>query len=391
MNFVINKYQFELPGEWQQGDATKIDANNIPGFSGYYTQQTETYFLQLIAQTVPADHIDYIPAFDTEAMIRNAHEKLGDMAGLIEVSLVKTMAGQDLLRSIIKESVNHLPIYTSKLYYRSPDGSGFIIQLVAREKGMTGTREAMVLASNLPQEMTKTTDSATSETITQGAPIPGWAADPYDSEFKKGFLMNKSEDAMFDQQFPKHPLSVLRADLELIQNSLTEKRDSQTPFTQQEAALQSYTNTGSPSAAPTMAFVPSNEQRSKFQPIKQPRTISVNWFFDSKEREKFEYGHKAQTMEDKWNIYCEDNVVHFHRSWTGNELFRFKLSGNRGFPTSSPDQKPSYTFGVTSFEVEQDPEIYKETDEQAIKDMLGKVLQFVLGVSPSSLDETKSE
>lgn len=224
MNFVINKYQFELPGEWQQGDVTKIDANNIPGFSGYYTQQTETYFLQFIAQTVPADHIDYIPAFDTEAMIRNAHEKLGDMAGLIEVSLVKTMAGQDLLRSIIKESVDHLPIYTSKLYYRSPDGSGFIIQLVSREKGMTGTREAMILASNLPQGLTKTTDAATGETLTQGAPIPGWAADPYDSEFKKGFLMNKSEDAMFDQQFPKHPLSVLRADLKSIQNTLHESQ-----------------------------------------------------------------------------------------------------------------------------------------------------------------------
>jgi hypothetical protein len=317
---------------------------------------------------------------------------MDETRGLIEVSVVKTVSGREILRTILKESLNHLPMYVARLQHKNDDGSGFVVQLISKEVGMTGTREAMILASNLPQEMTKTTDSTTGETITQHAPIPDWAADPYDPSYKKGFLMNKSENAMFDQQFPNHPLSVLRADLELIQSSLAEKQDSQAPLTQEEAvALQSYTNTGSPSAAPTTAFVPSDEQRSKFQPIKQSRTIPVNWFFDSKEREKFEYGHKAQTMEDKWNIYCEDDVVHFHRSWTGNELFRFKLSGNRGFPTSGPDQKTSYTFGLTSFEVEQDPEIYKETDEQAIKDMLDKVLRFVLDVNLRSLDETKNE
>lgn len=223
MNFTISKYQFELPGEWQQGDAAKIEANNIPGFSGYYTQQTETYFLQLITQTVPADHIDYIPAFDAEAVIKDAHEKLGDMAGIIEASLVKTATGQDLLRSIIKQSVDHLPMYVSKLYYKSPDGSGFIVQLIAREKGKTGFREASIQMANQPTEMIKTTDSE-GNTITQRAPTPNWSADPYDPTFTKGFLMNLSENAIYDQQFPNHPLSVLRADLGSIQNSLHENQ-----------------------------------------------------------------------------------------------------------------------------------------------------------------------
>ena len=221
MNFTINKYKFELPGEWQQGDNAKIEADNIPGFSGYYTQQTPTYFLQLITQTIPAEHIDYIPAFDTKAVIQNAHEKLGDMAGIIEVSIIKTSTDQDLLRSITKESVNNLPVYTSKLYYRSPDGSGFVIQLVAREKGTTGTREAQIRVANQSTEMVKTTDSD-GNIITQQAPIPNWSADPYDSSFTKGFLMNMSENAMYDQQFPSHPLSVLRADLESIQRTFNE-------------------------------------------------------------------------------------------------------------------------------------------------------------------------
>ena len=40
-------------------------------------------------------------------------------------------------------------------------------------------------------------------------------------------------------------------------------------------------------------------------------------------------------------------------------------------------------------EVEQDPESYKETDEQKIKDTLLQVLQVVLGVKPILARETK--
>ena len=38
-----------------------------------------------------------------------------------------------------------------------------------------------------------------------------WFRDPYDPEYRKGFLMNQSEKAELDSLFPEHPLSVARA------------------------------------------------------------------------------------------------------------------------------------------------------------------------------------
>ena len=34
--------------------------------------------------------------------------------------------------------------------------------------------------------------------------------DPYDSEYREGFLMNFSERDIFDKKFPDHPLSIAR-------------------------------------------------------------------------------------------------------------------------------------------------------------------------------------
>lgn len=228
MKFTANKYQFEVPGEWQEVDKTAI-SKDLPGVAGYWKQQTETYLLQLVIQEVPAEHIDYLQPFDVDTVVKRAHEQMDETRGLIEVSVVKTNSGREILRTILKESLNHLPMYVARLQHKNDDGSGFVVQLISKEVGMTGSREAMILASNLPRELTKTTDATTGETLTQDAPIPGWAADPYDPSYTKGFLMNKSENVMFDQQFPNHPLSVLRADLESIQGSLSEKQIVQEP------------------------------------------------------------------------------------------------------------------------------------------------------------------
>ncbi len=136
------------------------------------------------------------------------------------------------------------------------------------------------------------------------------------------------------------------------------------------AAMKSWSNVGSAGPAPATPFVPTEEQKSKHQPIKTPRTISVNWTLDQEAYKQLQLGHIAREMEDKWNIYMENNTVHFLRSWTGMEIFNFMVQQN---------ENGSYT--VSQFEAEQDPESFKETDEQAIKNMLIEVLQAVLGVS----------
>jgi len=127
---------------------------------------------------------------------------------------------------------------------------------------------------------------------------------------------------------------------------------------------------GSPGPAPSSPYTPTEEQKQDFQPIKTSKTIGINWTFDQEAYSKLRFGHIAQEMEDKWKIYMEDGVVHFHRSWTGMEAFRFTLQQNEGG-----------SYSVSQFEVEQDPERYSETDEQVITSTLNEVLQTVLGIN----------
>lgn len=165
---------------------------------------------------------------------------------------------------------------------------------------------------------------------------------------------------------------------------MTDDNQSQEPLTDKDkAVLRSWSNVGSPGEAPTTPFVPSDEQKQKFQPIKSGRTINVQWALDQEAYKRLQLGHLAHEMEDKWDIYMQDDTVHFHRSWTDMELFRFTVEPVLSNALSL-DHEPTQQYIVSSFEVEQDPERYTETDEQAIKDTLSEVLQAVLGVGISA-------
>ena len=48
--------------------------------------------------------------------------------------------------------------------------------------------------------------------------VADWRFDPYDSDYKRGFLMNKSELEEYDELFPLHPLSMTR---EFVRTVLT--------------------------------------------------------------------------------------------------------------------------------------------------------------------------
>lgn len=152
---------------------------------------------------------------------------------------------------------------------------------------------------------------------------------------------------------------------------MTDDNQAQEPVTEQDKAiLSSWSNVGSPGSAPSKPFVPTEEQKQNFQPIKNSRTINVNWTLGPEAYKRIQLGHAAQEMEDKWNIYMENDTVHFHRSWTGMETFRFALQ-----------HKEDGSYSLSQFEVEQDPERYSETDEQSIKNTIKEVLQAVLGIT----------
>ena len=45
----------------------------------------------------------------------------------------------------------------------------------------------------------------------------------------------------------------------------------------------------------------------------------------AEERDILELGHIPRVMEDHWFMYYEDDVIHYHRSWTGICVFEAKV------------------------------------------------------------------
>lgn len=168
---------------------------------------------------------------------------------------------------------------------------------------------------------------------------------------------------------------------------MTDDNQPKEPLTDEDKnVLKSWSNVGSPGPAPATPFVPNEEQKQQFKPINTPKTIPVQWRLDQEAYGRLKLGHLAHEMEDKWNIYMEDDTVHFHRSWTGVELFRFTVEPVIANALSLDHESEEF-YIVSSFDVEQDPERYTETDEQAILATLSEVLQAVLGVGVANANE----
>lgn len=74
----------------------------------------------------------------------------------------------------------------------------FVLKYQAIEGPPTGVRETVVFATEQIS-----VDEAS------GLPI-GWVADPYDPSLEYAVMRNLADDAKYDAQFPKHPLSRAR-------------------------------------------------------------------------------------------------------------------------------------------------------------------------------------
>lgn len=78
------------------------------------------------------------------------------------------------------------------------------VQAFFDEKGITGGRDAAIM----------------NKMINEGKIVPpsfnGWFKDPYDENYKRGLLMNLSEQSQYDTSFPEYPLSETRRFIEYV-------------------------------------------------------------------------------------------------------------------------------------------------------------------------------
>ena len=74
------------------------------------------------------------------------------------------------------------------------------------EAGMTGQRDSICLMLHA-----KSKEQAGQAADLTDIMEHDWFCDPYDPNYTKGFLMNRSEVPELDSMFPEHPLSVTRS------------------------------------------------------------------------------------------------------------------------------------------------------------------------------------
>ena len=158
----------------------------------------------------PVDEESAMPFDDTEKIISLLRESLDENGGIIEAGCGATQNGNQYAYDIIKhrferEGMPPQVEYTLNVNVKFGDVIQFLNSSFI-EEGVTGTRDA--IGFNL---FMKANEYSSGEEA-----MEHFFADPYDAEYKKGFLMNLSEQEAFDEKFPHHPLSEARRLIEFI-------------------------------------------------------------------------------------------------------------------------------------------------------------------------------
>jgi len=76
----------------------------------------------------------------------------------------------------------------------------YVVKIQAPEIDTTGMRDTFIVGKLMQEGVISADDNG----------LKGWFSDPYDPIFTKGTLMNKSEEEIYDADFPNHPLSEAR-------------------------------------------------------------------------------------------------------------------------------------------------------------------------------------
>lgn len=114
-------------------------------------------------------------------------------------------------------------------------------------------------------------------------------------------------------------------------------------------------------------------------PIDNPKKIDIDLLFTEKQFSKLKNGLIPQQMEDKWFIYYENEWLHFHRSWTGNGMYKAKLN------------KITDGYSIKEFWAERNQEKYKNQDDNTdIETFSFLIARGLLGIDVSSIYSSRN-
>ncbi|MGS2619315.1 hypothetical protein ACVCAH_33050 [Micromonospora sp. LZ34] len=88
--------------------------------------------------------------------------------------------------------------------------------------------------------------------------------------------------------------------------------------------------------------------------------------------ERITLGYEARDMDEKWNVFVEDQVTFLHRSWTGNGIFEASFSSVGGGG-----------WRISAATVESDPSRYRRSSERYDRVMVELVLSAIVLGEPA--------
>ncbi len=205
---MLNLFKRSKPG---------INAMSFPSFDWNIKKEDSAIRQWLNKEQTLALSINYfeqkpdIPSITNIDIIRSYYrDQISKVnGGLIQVDIVE-IQNRKAIKTIFKMPQKPTGIvYLASLTIPFKNCS-YVIKIQAPEIGITGIRDAF-LADKLMSEVNLLSGVSASD---------NWSSDPYDKDYKKGTLMNKSEKAMYDSQFEDHPLTVARKRISEIEKNI---------------------------------------------------------------------------------------------------------------------------------------------------------------------------
>lgn len=202
------KDPFLIPEEYLKIDPAQMEELQMPKGSVGYTIASSNATGILICFEVPEETA--MPFDSPESLVDILHGSMDDNQGIIEVQNGKCKNGGRYVYYIMKYMYGDGPIPTRTCGYQlnfnfEIDDKVFFISGSFDEAGITGMRESIGI-----ELLAKAKEQAGEPVDMTEIMENNWFRDPYDPDYKKGFLMNRSEDSELDAMFPEHPLSLVR-------------------------------------------------------------------------------------------------------------------------------------------------------------------------------------
>jgi hypothetical protein len=74
-----------------------------------------------------------------------------------------------------------------------------------------------------------------------------------------------------------------------------------------------------------MVFAHKDSWKNRPMP-RETRDLAYSAEFSTEEFERISRGLIPRTMDDKWFVYLQESILHFHRSWTGICIYQVEIT-----------------------------------------------------------------